>query len=87
MSFCALTNELLSAFFFKYVVEHKDTIGYSEDDERLKDINAVIDTLRPKTRLVLQECYINRKSYKELADELEISTSGVKHHTVPASST
>lgn len=72
------------ADFFKYAVEHKDTIGYSEDDERLKDINAVIDTLRPKTRLVLQECYINRKSYKEVADELEISTSGVKKHIITA---
>ncbi|MGM9733609.1 MAG: sigma-70 family RNA polymerase sigma factor [Prevotella sp.] len=72
------------ADFFQHVVEHKENIGLNEDDERMKDINAAMDTLRPKTRLVLQECYLNRKSYKEVAEELEISTSGVKKHIVIA---
>lgn len=54
------------------------------EDERLQDIMKVIDTLKPKTRLVLQECYINHKTYKDVAEELEISTSGVKKHIVAA---
>ena len=75
------------ADFFQHVVEHKENIGFNEDDERMKDINAAMDTLRPQTRLVLQECYLNRKSYKEVAEELEISTSGVKKHIIIALTT
>lgn len=71
------------ADFFRNVVEHKDTADNMED-ECLQDIMKVIDTLKPKTRLVLQECYINHKTYKDVAEELEISTNGVKKHIVAA---
>jgi RNA polymerase sigma-70 factor (ECF subfamily) len=41
-------------------------------------------TLTPQTQLILQECYVNRKKYKEVAEELEISTNTVKKHIVKA---
>ncbi len=72
------------ADFFIHVIEHKEVADRQEDDERMKDIMAAMDTLKPKTRLVLQECYIHHKTYKEVAEELEISTSGVKKHIITA---
>lgn len=72
------------AEFCTYVLDHKETMDYAEEDERLTDIRKIMDTLHPKTKLVLQECYINRKQYKEVAEELELSREGVKKHIVKA---
>ena len=43
-----------------------------------------METLPPKTRHVLEECYFNNKKYKEVADSLEVSTNAVKKHIVKA---
>ena len=43
-----------------------------------------METLAPRTRLVLQECYIHKKKYKEVAAEMEISVNAVKKHIVKA---
>ncbi|MGM9713083.1 MAG: sigma-70 family RNA polymerase sigma factor [Prevotella sp.] len=70
--------------FIMHVVERDDTPYGNADDERLGDIMRVMDTLTPKTRLVLQECYLQHRTYKEVAEELEISVSGVKKHIMTA---
>lgn len=49
-------------------------------DERVALLKRNIDTLTAKSRLVLQECFVNKKSYKEVAAELEISVSAVHKH-------
>lgn len=59
-------------------------VGYEEQDERVEALQTILATLTPQTRLVLQECYINRKKYKEVADDLEISTNTVKKHIIKA---
>ena len=56
----------------------------NEEDERLTDIKNVIKTLSPKTQLVFQECYINKRKYKEVAEELDITADGVKKHIIKA---
>lgn len=57
-----------------------------EDDteERLSAIRSALDDLSPRTRLVLQECYMQKKKYKEVAEELDISINAVKQHIVKA---
>lgn len=55
-----------------------------EVDERVALIRKLMDQLTPKTRLILEECYINKKKYKEVAADLEISESAVKKHIVQA---
>lgn len=57
---------------------------YEEVDERVLAIRKVLKELTPRTRLILQECYINKKKYKEVAEDLEISESAVKKHIVQA---
>lgn len=72
------------ADFYTYVVDHKDLQPVEGSDERMEDIQKAMGKLSAKTQLVLQECYINRKSYKEVAEEMEMSTNGVKKHIVHA---
>lgn len=45
-------------------------------------VEQVMETLSPRTRFVLQKCYIEHFTYKEVAQMLGISTNGVKKHIV-----
>ncbi|MDR1718945.1 MAG: RNA polymerase sigma-70 factor [Dysgonamonadaceae bacterium] len=63
-------------------VDSPDAI--EDQDERLDAIRKALTMLTPQTRLVLQECFINRKKYKEVAEELNISVSAVRKHIVKA---
>ena len=47
-------------------------------------IHKAISTLTAHTRLILEECYVRRKKYQEVADELNISVSAVRKHIVKA---
>lgn len=67
------------AEFYLAAMREEDTRN-DYADERIALMKCHIDTLTAKTRLVLQECYINKRSYKEVADELEISVSAVHKH-------
>jgi len=53
-------------------------------DERLDHLQQGLDQLPPKTRHVLEQCYYHDKKYREVADELGITTDGVKKHIVNA---
>lgn len=53
-------------------------------EERMKRIHKAMNKLTPLTRHVLESCYNARKSYKEVADELNISVSSVNKHIVKA---
>ena len=44
----------------------------------------IINTLPPKTKKVLEECYFNQKKYSEVAQMLNISTNTVKKHIMKA---
>lgn len=50
-------------------------------EERLKEILQFIETdLTPQTRMILRMCYDDKKSYKEVAEELNISKQAVNKH-------
>ena len=72
------------ADFFVHAVEHQTEISDHEEDTRLLAIRQIMETLAPRTRLVLQEGYIHKKKYKEVAAEMEISVNAVKKHIVKA---
>lgn len=67
-----------------YLRTNNEEYNTEDTDERLEAIQAILDTLPPRTRLVLQECYIHKKKYKEVAEELDISINAVKQHIVKA---
>lgn len=51
------------------------------DEEQINEIRLFIEKeLTPQTRRVLQMCYDDKKSYKEVASELGISVQAVNKH-------
>lgn len=57
---------------------------YKELDERMLRIRKAMQKLTPHTRHILEECYVQRKKYREVAEELDISVSAVRKHIVKA---
>ena len=49
-------------------------------DERLGELSKAVAKLPAKTRFVLQQCYFEQHTYREVADMLDISPEGVKKH-------
>ncbi len=72
------------AEFYVHSVDISVSPTQGEEDGRMAAIRKIIATLPPRTRLVLQEIYVNKKKYKEVAEELDISVSAVKKHLVKA---
>lgn len=71
--------EFASAMSQKYV--EFDT---NEPDERLRLINEAMQQLPPYNRMILHECYVNKKKYKEVAEELEVSVAAIHKNIVKA---
>lgn len=73
------------ALFYTRNADKEDDISFREkEDDRMEAIQAIIRTLPKRTQFVLHECYINKKKYKEVAEELDISTNAIKQHLVKA---
>ena len=56
----------------------------NEPDERLRKIRMAMQKLTPYNRMILQECYINKKKYKEVAEELNVSVAAIHKNIVKA---
>ena len=57
------------------------TTSDATDDEQINEIRLFIEKeLTPQTRRILQRCYDDKKSYKEVASELGISVQAVNKH-------
>lgn len=52
--------------------------------ERVSRVMALVEELPPLTQQVLTECYFNGKRYKEVAEQLGISTNTVKKRIMAA---
>lgn len=52
----------------------------SEHDARLEYIRKLIDRMPPQRQRVLRECFFQKKTYKEVAEEMGITVDGVKRH-------
>ena len=53
-------------------------------EEKIQAIMGSLDELTPRTRQILKLCYVERKKYREVAVELQISESAVKKHIMQA---
>lgn len=61
--------------------EHSGITYDTYDDEQINEIRHFIDKeLTPQTRRVVQMCYDDKKSYKEVASELGISVQAINKH-------
>lgn len=73
-----VTDEARQQLFYRCSV-YAETEGDSE--ERMKEVLRFIETeLSPQTKKVLRMCYDDKKSYKEVASELNISIQAVNKH-------
>ena len=58
-----------------------DGVDIVDDDMRIEEMqNFIDDELTPQTRRILQMCYVDQLSYKEVAKELDISVNTVNKH-------
>lgn len=57
---------------------------WKEREERYTEIEQEINNMSSKTRFVLQQCYLEGHTYKEVAAMLHITTDGVKKHITKA---
>jgi RNA polymerase sigma-70 factor (ECF subfamily) len=72
------------ADFVRAVTDEEDVAQWITLEERIAELAKAMDSLSPRTRYVLEECYYNQLSYREVAEELGISIDGVKKHIVKA---
>lgn len=55
-----------------------------EREERIGRIEQEMQHLPDRTRYVLEQCYYERRTYREVADELGITPDGIKKHITNA---
>lgn len=53
-------------------------------EEKIHTIMRSLDELTPRTQQIVTMCYVQRKKYREVAEELGISESAVKKHIMQA---
>ena len=62
------------------LIQEQNSDAHQESEERIKMIMAIIDKLPPLTQQVMELCYIEKKRYRETAEILGLSESGVRKH-------
>lgn len=62
------------------MLETWDDDEWRESEERIEKIMELIDEMPPKTQEIMKQCYIHKKKYKEVAEIVELSESGVRKH-------
>jgi RNA polymerase sigma-70 factor (ECF subfamily) len=67
-----------------YLMMTDETAVNDDHDERVEKIMAAMEELTPRTRQIMSACYVERKKYREVAAELDISESAVKKHIMQA---
>lgn len=81
---CAV-QENYAEYYLRETSEMDDSLEDMElYEERMSILKQGLALLTPRTRLILTECYLHHKQYKEVADALEISDNAVKKHIVKA---
>lgn len=55
-----------------------------EEEERLARLEKSIGEMSARRRFVLEECFFHKKTYKEVAEILGMTTDGIKKHIVTA---
>jgi RNA polymerase sigma-70 factor (family 1) len=77
-----LRHQMIEIQYTKEYLSQADEMytDYSELKKLDVIVNTMLDKLPPFTRHILDECYLNGKTYNQVAEELNISPSTVKKH-------
>lgn len=76
-------NELL------YLLKQKEWSDeeHREDEARIRTIMTLIENMPPLTRTIMEQCYLYKKTYQEVASITGLSESGVRKHIMKGLST
>ncbi|MGM9699536.1 MAG: sigma-70 family RNA polymerase sigma factor [Prevotella sp.] len=55
-----------------------------EREQKMEKLMKAVENLTPRTQTIVNLCYVERKKYREVAAELNISESAVKKHIMQA---
>ena len=70
---------------FSIITEHLVTQEQIEEAYRRETvIEQVLQSLPPPTQEIFIQCYVERRKYQEVADNLGVSTSTIKKHIIRA---
>lgn len=73
------------ADFYRHMFSEQDSgYSYEETDRQISLIYEMIGRFTPKTRYILEQCYFHERRYKDVAEEMGVSTNTVKKHIVNA---
>jgi len=75
---CRLSDDMI------HMLASETETEWLEREERICQIELEIEKLSSRTRYVLEQCYFYRRSYRDVATELGITTDGVKKHITTA---
>ena len=82
-----LRHNLIKAEYADYYLKAVDAC-YQDDEaeaaEKERCVEEMLARLPAQTSHILKECYLNRKKYKEVADELGVCNDTVKRHIMRA---
>lgn len=64
------------------IVAEMDDESWTETEARIQKIMQIIGSLPEMTKLIMEQNYLNQKKYKEIAEMVGISESGVRKHVM-----
>lgn len=74
--------EDVSSFQCGHIVDSEDE--WKQKEERILEMEKVVSGMPPRTRYILEQFYYQHRSYRDIAEELDISTEGIKKQLVKA---
>ena len=63
---------------------YEEDFDFQRRELHMEEVMEALNELTPKTRHIVKACYVERKKYREVASELDISESTVKKHIMQA---
>ncbi len=77
-------HEKYREYYTHLYKEEEEKEDYTETDRKIEAMKRIIAGFTPQTRLIFRRCYVDKKKYEEVAEELGVSTSAVKKHIMKA---
>ena len=63
---------------------YEEDFDFQRRELHMEEVIEALNELTPKTRQIVNACYVERKKYREVAYEFDISESTVKKHIMQA---
>lgn len=72
------------AQYYIKTTEYITEAGFDEREDRLQQVFKLIEQMPPRTKFIVEECYLKQKKYSEVAEILGITIDGVRKQIMKA---